>query len=136
MEGEEGEKEKGRGGIVNVTFVVASMFIPCAEERFSSFAPPPWCKGRHSRLHVRTKRDVEFLGKSRGPQQALGPIQHTGSESRADVFTKVKVLPVALWHLLDPRRALCFGTSETETFPWLPSACAATSFISPNYLSS
>lgn len=64
---------------------------------------------------MRTKEDIEFLGKSGDPQQALGLIQHTGSEGRADVFTKVKILHVAHWHLLDARRALCFGTSETKT---------------------
>lgn len=36
-------------------------------------------------------------------QQAVGLIRHAGLGNRADVFTKVKILQVALWRLLDPR---------------------------------
>lgn len=54
------------------------MLIHCSEERFSSviFCPTPQCQGCCHWLLVRTKEDVEFLGKKQGPQQALCLIQH------------------------------------------------------------
>lgn len=75
-------------------------------------------------------------GKSRDLQQALGQSRCTGSETTADVFAKVRVLQVAPWHSLDPGRAVCFGTDETETCRWLPWAWAVTSLNSLCYLSS